>query len=86
MHLPVITENKKSSSFYLSYANNINKQSNKSKIEQNLLMKSILHAIETKPAIRTCEKLVKLLLTARDKINIRRDSEIESFIRIKPFI
>jgi hypothetical protein len=85
MHLPVITENKKSSSFYLSYANNINKQSNKSKIEQNLLMKSILHAIETKPAIRTCEKLVKLL-TARDKINIRRDSEIESFIRIKPFI
>jgi hypothetical protein len=85
MHLPVIAENKKSSSFYLSYANNINKQSNKSKIEQNLLMKSILHAIETKPAIRTCEKLVKLL-TARDKINIRRDSEIESFIRIKPFI
>jgi len=41
-------------------------------------MKSILHAIETKPAIRTCEKLVKLLLTDRDKINIRRDSEIKS--------
>jgi hypothetical protein len=42
-------------------------------------MKSILHAIETKPAIRTCEKLVKLLLTGRDKINIR-DSEIKSLL------
>ena len=49
-------------------------------------MKSILNAIETKPAIRTCEKLIKLLLTGRDKINIRRDYEIESFIRLKPFI
>ena len=82
MHLPIITENKKLSSFYLSCAKRINKQSNKSKIAQNLLMKSILHAIETKPAIRTCEKLVKLLLTDRDKINIKRDSEIKS----KPFI
>jgi hypothetical protein len=78
MHLPIITENKKLSSFYLSCAKRINKQSNKSKIAQNLLMKSILHAIETKPAIRTCEKLVKLLITDRDKINIRRDSEIKS--------
>ena len=77
MHLPIITENKKLSSFYLSCAKRINKQY-KSKIAQNLLMKSILHAIETKPAIRTCEKLVKLLLTDRDKINIRRDSEIKS--------